>query len=56
MRFKDMDAKSIIIPNDFPCASIVANCSGSGGTGAGLLGSHCERPSRDIGAGNMYIP
>ena len=40
---------------DFPRASIVANCHGSGGTGAGLLGSHCARPSGDIGAGNMCL-
>ena len=38
----------------FP-ASIVANCPGSGGTGAGLLGSHCARPSGDIGARNMCL-
>ena len=38
-----------------PRASIVANCPGSGGTGAGLLGSHCARPSGDIGAENMCL-
>ena len=41
--------------NDFPQTSIVANCPGSGGTGAGLLGSHCAQPSGDIGAGNMCL-
>ena len=41
--------------NDFRRTSIVANCPGSGGTGAGLLGSHCARPSGDIGAGNMCL-
>ena len=50
-----MGAKNIIIANDFPRASIVANCPGSGGTGAGLLGSHCPQPSSDIGAGNMCL-
>ena len=50
-----MGAKNIIIANDFPRASIVANCPGSGGTGAGLLGSHCARPSGDIGAGKMCL-
>ena len=45
----------LIIANDFPRASIVANCPGSGGTGAGLLGSHCARPSGDISAGNMCL-
>ena len=44
-----------IIANDFLRASIVANCPGSGGTGAGLLGSHCARPRGDIGAGNMCL-
>ena len=38
-----MGAKNIIIAND------------SGSTGAGLLGSHCARPSGDIGAGNMCL-
>ena len=47
--------KNIIIANDFPRASIVANCHGSGSTGAGLLGSHCARPSGDIGAGNVCL-
>ena len=36
-------------------ASIVANCPGSGGAGAGLLGSHWARSSGDIGAGNMCL-
>ena len=54
---QDMGAKNIIIyiANDFPRTSIVANCPGSGGTGAGLLGSHCAQPSGDIGAGNMCL-
>ena len=50
-----MGTKNIIIANDFPPVSNVANCPGSGGTGAGLLGSHCARPSGDIGAGNMCL-
>ena len=32
-----MGAKNIIIANDFPRVSIVANCPDSGGTGAGWL-------------------
>ena len=47
-----MGAKNRIIANDFPCKYCSYNCPGSG---AGLLGSHCARPSGDIGAGNMCL-